>query len=52
MAKNKTSGVKIRLLKKTRQNYPVPTWVIAKTKRRVRTHPKKRNWRSRKLKSE
>jgi len=44
-----TSGVKKRLQKARRQNYSVPTWVIAKTKRRVRTHSKKRHWRRQKL---
>tara|TARA_B100000315_G_C14563115_1_gene581523 strand:+ start:1030 stop:1188 length:159 start_codon:yes stop_codon:yes gene_type:complete len=52
MARNKTSGVKNRLLARTKENYSVPTWVIAKTKRNVRTHPKKRMWRRQKLKSE
>ncbi len=50
MPSRKTSGVKIRLLKQVKQNFSVPTWVIVRTKRRVRTHPKKRNWRKSKLK--
>ena len=37
---------KIRLLKKTRQASPVPAWIILKTKRSVRTNPKRRAWRS------
>lgn len=45
----KTSGVKTRLLKKGKQNAPVPTWVILKTNRNVRTHPKRRAWRRTKL---
>lgn len=49
MTGKKTSGVKNRLLKKTRQNRPVPTWVAVKTKRAVRTHPKRRLWRRSKL---
>ena len=44
-----TAGVKKRLHKARKQNYSVPTWVIAKTKRRVRTHSKRRQWRRQKL---
>ncbi len=50
MARNKPSGLKIRLISKIKENYAVPTWVIIKTKRRVRTHPGRRNWRRTKLK--
>ena len=46
MATRKTSARKIRLLKKTKQTAPVPAWVILKTKRAVRTNPKRRAWRS------
>ncbi|WOV92866.1 MAG: 50S ribosomal protein L39e [Candidatus Nitrosoabyssus spongiisocia] len=46
MPAHKTSARKIRLLKKIRQTSPVPTWVILRTKRRVRTNPKRRAWRS------
>lgn len=45
MATRKPSGRKIRLLRKTKQNSPVPAWIILKTKRQVRTNPKKRQWR-------
>ena len=45
MATRKTSGRKIRLLKKTKQASAVPAWVILKTKRSVRTNPKARQWR-------
>ena len=45
MATRKTSGRKIRLLKKTQQASAVPAWVILKTKRSVRTNPKARQWR-------
>ncbi len=41
---------KIRLAKAKRQNRPVPIWAVAKTKARVRTHPKRRQWRRSKLK--
>ncbi|MBI1657842.1 MAG: 50S ribosomal protein L39e [Thaumarchaeota archaeon] len=46
MPARKPSSRKIRLIKKTRQASPVPTWVILKTKRRVRTNPKRRSWRA------
>ena len=46
MAARKTSARKIRLIKKTKQTRPVPAWIILKTKRAVRTNPKRRAWRS------
>ena len=45
MAAHKHAGRKIRLLKKQRQTAPVPAWVILKTKKVVRTNPKRRAWR-------
>jgi len=45
MAARKHSGRKIRLLKKQRQTAPVPAWIILKTKKAVRTNPKRRAWR-------
>ncbi|MCP8307794.1 MAG: 50S ribosomal protein L39e [archaeon] len=51
MGSIKTSGLKKRLVKKARQNSPVPAWVVVKTKRKVRTNPKRRMWRRRKLKA-
>jgi len=46
MAAHKSTPRKIRLLKKTRQAKPVPAWIIQRTKRTVRTNPKRRAWRS------
>lgn len=46
MAARKSAPRKIRLIKKTKQTSPVPAWVILKTKRGVRTNPKRRQWRS------
>jgi large subunit ribosomal protein L39e len=46
----KPSGLKKRLVKKTKQNSPVPAWVIIRTKRKVRTNPKRRVWRRKRLK--
>ncbi|MEM3526173.1 MAG: 50S ribosomal protein L39e [Candidatus Jordarchaeaceae archaeon] len=46
MARNKTLPKKLRLGKAGKQNTSVPTWIIVKTRGRVRTHPKRRHWRS------
>ena len=45
MAARKRSGRKIRLLKKVKETSPVPAWIILRTKRTVRTNPKRRAWR-------
>jgi len=45
MAARKSSARKIRLIKKQKQASPVPAWIILRTKRHVRTNPKRRNWR-------
>ena len=45
MATRKSSARKIRLIKKTNHARAVPSWVILKTKRAVRTNPKARQWR-------
>lgn len=45
MAAHKSTPRKIRLMKKLKQNSSVPAWIIVKTKRKVRTNPKKREWR-------
>lgn len=50
MARNKTSGKKLRLAKASRQNQAVPAWVMAKTGGKVRTHSKRHHWRRSKLK--
>ncbi len=46
MATRKSTPRKIRLMKKVRQASPVPAWIILRTKRDVRTNPKRREWRS------
>jgi large subunit ribosomal protein L39e len=51
MARNKPPAKKRRLAKAGKQKKPVPTWVVAKTVSRVRTSPKKRLWRERKIKA-
>ncbi|MXX20446.1 MAG: 50S ribosomal protein L39 [Cenarchaeum sp. SB0665_bin_23] len=46
MAARKPSSRKIRLMKKLKEATPVPTWVVLRTRRSVRTNPKRRAWRS------
>ncbi len=50
MARVKDTSKKNRLLKAGRRGRSVPTWVIAKTNRHVRSSPQRRSWRQRKLK--
>jgi large subunit ribosomal protein L39e len=50
MARIKPLAKKLRLAKKTIQNKGVPVWIIAKTSGKIRTHPKKRQWRSSRIK--
>jgi len=50
MARNKPLGKKLRLGHALKQNKSVPTWVLVKTGGRVRSHPKKRFWRSTRIK--
>jgi large subunit ribosomal protein L39e len=50
MARVKDTSKKNRLGKATRQAKSVPTWVIVRTNRNVRSNPKHRKWRQRKLK--
>ncbi len=46
MGRNKYLGKKIRLCKAGRQNQPIPTWIVIKTKGKVRASPKTyRHWR-------
>lgn len=45
----KSQERKVALSKALKQNRPIPLFVVAKTNRKVKTHPKRRNWRSRKL---
>lgn len=44
MTRNKPTAKKRRLAKKGKQRKAVPTWVIARTKGKVRTNPKRRHW--------
>jgi ribosomal protein L39E len=49
MSRIKSNALKMWLAKKTRSNRGVPTFVVAKTKMKVRTNRKKRTWRTDKL---
>ena len=51
MARNKPTAKKLRLAKAGKQKKPVPAWVIAKTGGQVRSNPKRRRWRQRKIKA-
>jgi len=51
MARNKPPAKKLRLIKAGKEKKPVPTWVIAKSGGHVRSNPKKRRWRQRKIKA-
>lgn len=51
MARNKDLAHKLRRGKAARQSRSVPTWVVLKTKNKVRTSPfSNRNWRNQRLK--
>ncbi|MEN2974810.1 MAG: 50S ribosomal protein L39e [Candidatus Caldarchaeales archaeon] len=41
----RTLVLKKKLAKALKRAWPVPAWVIVKTRRRVRTHSKQRHWR-------
>jgi large subunit ribosomal protein L39e len=51
MARYKPTAKKRRLIKAGIESKPVPAWVIAKTKGKVRTTPKRRHWRHTKIKA-
>ncbi|MBE0519607.1 50S ribosomal protein L39e [Candidatus Bathyarchaeota archaeon] len=51
MARNKPTAKKRRLMKAGKQSRPVPTWVIARTGGKFRTNPKRRRWRTRKIRA-
>ncbi|MDH5437361.1 MAG: 50S ribosomal protein L39e [Candidatus Bathyarchaeota archaeon] len=51
MGRNKPTAKKRRLAKAGKESKPVPTWIIAKTASRVRTSPKRRRWRQRKIRA-
>ncbi|MEM2050692.1 MAG: 50S ribosomal protein L39e [Thermoproteota archaeon] len=50
MARSKTVGKKLRLQAELKRSYAVPTWVIAKTRGKVRFTYRWRNWRRSRIK--
>jgi large subunit ribosomal protein L39e len=50
MSKSKSQAKKRRLGREVRKNRRLPVFVIAKTNRKISTNPRRRHWRSRKLK--
>ncbi len=50
MGRTKDTSKKNRLIKAAKQATPIPTWVVVRTKRKVRSNPKQRDWRRQKLK--
>jgi large subunit ribosomal protein L39e len=51
MARNKPAARKRRLASASKMSRPVPTWVVAKTRGRVRSTHRRRHWRRTKLKA-
>lgn len=51
MARNKPLAKKLRLGKAGKEIKPVPTWVMVKTRGRVRVSTKRRHWRRKKIKA-
>ncbi|MBS7632976.1 50S ribosomal protein L39e [Candidatus Bathyarchaeota archaeon] len=51
MARYKPTAKKRRLASAGKQKRAVPTWVIGKTAGKVRSNPKRRQWRSRKIRA-
>jgi len=51
MARHKPTAKKRRLARAGTRKKAVPTWVIGKTEGKFRTHPGRRQWRTKKLKA-
>ena len=49
MGRNKDASKKNRLIRARKRNASVPTWVIARSNRKVRSNKKHRVWRRTKL---
>jgi len=50
LARAKNLPKKLKLAKALKQAKPVPAWVMAKTRGKVRRTPKQRHWRRTKIK--
>ncbi|MCL7385711.1 MAG: 50S ribosomal protein L39e [Thaumarchaeota archaeon] len=46
----RTLPLKKRLARAMRRSWPVPSWVILRTARKVRTHERRRHWRTSRIK--
>jgi len=51
MTRNKPTAKKRRLAKAGKEKKPVPTWVMARSGGKFRDHPKRRQWRQRKIRA-
>ncbi|MBS7656847.1 MAG: 50S ribosomal protein L39e [Candidatus Bathyarchaeia archaeon] len=51
MARYKPAAKKRRLIKAGVETKPVPSWVVAKTRGKVRVNPRRRHWRRTKIKA-
>jgi len=51
VARTKPTAKKLRLAKAGKQRKAVPTWVMVKTRGKVRTNPARRSWRRRKIRA-
>ena len=49
MSSRKDNELKTALVSMHKKIRSIPVWVIAKTNRKVRTNPNRRNWRSNKM---
>jgi large subunit ribosomal protein L39e len=50
LARYKPTAKKRRLIKAGRRSKPIPAWIIAKTRGRVRLNLRRRHWRRTKIK--
>lgn len=50
MARNKVLSRKLRYGKEMKTSNSVPTWIMMKTNRKVRSSPGQRNWRTHRIK--
>jgi len=51
VARHKPAAKKRRLIKAGRESKAVPAWVIARTRGKVRTNPRRRHWRRTKIRA-
>jgi large subunit ribosomal protein L39e len=51
LARYKPTAKKRRLIKAGKESKPVPSWVVVKTKGKVKFNPRRRHWRQTKIKA-